>query len=264
MAKKKTAQVDRRLPQRYHKLVVTNLVAKMELPIPVDEDKVRQLFGAVSKRYPRMVRTRLPKREAQETGTYELHEPDKADLKRPLRSLVVSPTILAVAASYPLTFSEQMKAIRFLAGAIDRLSIINPHFIDYVDFKLAFEAKHQGNHHAAVLGSTFKDSSFQKAVEKIGGVPARFVPEIQILLPKDPSYRYYLELRPRTSLTEIESGRFDGDHIAAICGILRTRDFGPRDSLASLTTKMTDLLLPVVRSSFLPIVLKPLLASLKD
>lgn len=258
MGKSRTKGAKKTFLKKYEERLVTNFIVRTKTSIALDLDKVTQAFSQARNRFPGMSRTTYPSDNRVEKPEYELNEGKRTDPTRALRTLRLGERQLAIAACHPLSSPEQRQTIQGLAKVLDGLDLVNPIAIDYVDVKFVFEFDYLGNHHGRILDILFKGSCLDHLSKAVGGEPTDFSPGLLIRHPKDPSLRFLFELRPRTGLREIESGKYDGDHIAATCSAVKLSDFGPGENLVKIHTALHKECMKIVTESFLSAVVEPL------
>jgi len=251
---------------KYEKNLVTNFGIRSKMPLEFQRTKIAQAFEKAADIFPKMTKTTFPKEN--EIGTdkerYLLREMPVSDPKRPIRTLSISRWNLAVATLHPLLGPEHENTIQSLAGVLDSLELVSPLLFDYADMKFVFEFDFLGNHHKKILGALFKGSCFDLVVNELSGIPTFFNPEIYIRHREDKSLRFITEIRPQTSVQEIESEKYEGDCIGAVCTVAKLGDFSPKDTLVGLFEQLERECLFVVNSSYLKNVVEPLANSLED
>lgn len=258
MSKSRTKRAMKTPLKEYEGRLVTNFVVRTQTPVALDRDKVHRAFSQAQARFPGMSRPSFPSDKGEEKDEYKLSEQDRTDPTEPLRTLFLAERRLAIAACHPLSSAQQRDTIQELVKVLDALHLVKPITIDYVDMRFVFEFKYLGNHHGRILDILFKGSCLHQLSKDVGGEPADFSPALMVRHPKDPSLRVVFEIRPRTITREIESGKYDGDEIAAICSTAKVRDFGPGLNLAKIHTALHRECLKIVTESYLPAVVEPL------
>ena len=246
--------------RRYQEHLVINFSVNCKLSLDLDLARVNRLFGEAGKRYPGMTESKYPPQDRSESRNegFVLAEHDPSNPEEDIRRISLRDRKLAFSTSHPLAVDEQVSCIRALVSCTDSAEFVVPWAIDYADFKFVFEINCADNHHATILKMFFRESCFNEIQTDIGGPPTDFSPHILIRHPADPSMRFYVEPRPRTTLREIESREYDGDHIAVICSAVKVKDFGHKQKLADVCSLLEAecrklLLTPCLRTMVAPL-----------
>lgn len=258
MGKSRTKQAKKTPLKKYEGRLVTNFFLKTKMPVGFNLDKVHKAFSQAQRCFPGMLRPTYPSNERPEDDEYELGEKDPSDPSQPLRTLLLAERQMAIAACHPLSSEQQRCTIRDLVKVLDGMGLVKPIAIDYATLKFIFEFNCLGNHHGRILDILFKGSCLEHLSKDVGGEPTSFSPGLVIRHPKDFSLRFLFELRPQTVIREIDSGKYDGDHIGAICSVAKVRDFGPAENLAKIHSALHKECMKIVTESFVSAIVEPL------
>lgn len=245
---------------QFEKNVITNIVVKMKMPLGLTSQQAIDVFKSVSEKYPQMVPSQTPDEASDEKKNKYVfaQKPDVDSPGRSPRQMQLSNTFVAMGAARPLTLDDQYATLRGLAEVIDASKLVSPLFIDYVDFKHVVEFKFKGNHHRAILQTLFRKTPFYNIINRLGAEPTDFDPTITARCKADTSIRYYFEIRPATSVEEIDENKFDDDEIAAIGSVVKRSDFRHGQSIGQIFENLKTMSQAEVDDIFVKMIVEPL------
>ncbi len=244
--------------KEYEGYLVSSFTVSTKTDLNLSKKLVSEVFTAAAQKFPHMTESEWPKEGATDSHAYELNQPS-ADGGHPSpRVLRIDPTKVGVQARGPLSYEEQTETIDSVVGIFDNFDLCAAFMLDLAVFRFVFEIPCNGNHHAAILRTLFPASAFAQVAHDSEVSPTKYQPEILLRCNEDDTLRYSIELRPRTSWREIQTGDFDNDEISVICGTAKLRGFAADEKLPALAERLKGMSREFVENAIVPHVVRPL------
>lgn len=250
---------------KYEDILLSYFTVHSKRPLDLDENRINEAFKRITSEFPKMTEIDWPEKGGRaKERHYSISEKSPLGPTERTRVFGISVRGISLIASHPLSAKEQELTILSLAKVVEFLKIVSPLLSDSVDFRVMFEFRCVGNHHRKVLDVLFKGSFFERMVNQVSGITTLFNPEIFILHPKDKSLRFIADIRPQTSIQEIESDKYDGDEIQAVCTAAKFSDFSSEVSIVDLCEQLKNECLSFVKQCYLKNIVDPLSSSLRS